>query len=330
MNISIVIPCFNAAAFLPRCLDSLLAQTHQEWEAVCVDDRSTDSTWEVLCRYSQKDRRVRVLQLEENSGSAKYPRDFAISQATGEWICNVDADDYVEADYLGKLAARQQESGAELVLSRLKYFEGREDSGRILRSNPLPGFDMSQLMTGRQAFGCTLGLWRVGANGMLARRELWEASPMFMERSFTHMNADELEFRAVMAAATRVALAEAQYFYRKYPGSITAIPARSYEMLLTQQALLHFIRGRYGTDCAEYRAALAQCADMAAFAVRTLNRQTSVPADAWQLIRRMYYTSYGRPVLHAYQTWRMKLAMFLPFGAYRLVMKAYYRLFPKD
>ncbi|MBR6286852.1 MAG: glycosyltransferase family 2 protein, partial [Bacteroidaceae bacterium] len=70
-KISVIIAAYNTAEYLPLCLDSLLAQSMTDWEAVCVDDGSTDLTLEVLHRYAADDKRIRVIHSAQNQGAAK-------------------------------------------------------------------------------------------------------------------------------------------------------------------------------------------------------------------------------------------------------------------
>ncbi len=100
-KISIVVPAYNIESYLPRCLDSILAQTYENLEVIVVNDGSTDGTGVVLDNYAQQDKRIRVIH-KENSGVTKA-RFMGIRQATGEWIGFVDGDDYIEPDMYERL-----------------------------------------------------------------------------------------------------------------------------------------------------------------------------------------------------------------------------------
>lgn len=113
--ITIVTPCYNAAKYLPEFLDSIMEQTSGEWRLIVVDDCSTDDSWNIHTSYAAKDDRITIHRLDKNSGSAKFPRDTAVSKADTDWVCAIDADDYIEPDYIKKLHERQRETGAEIV-----------------------------------------------------------------------------------------------------------------------------------------------------------------------------------------------------------------------
>jgi glycosyltransferase involved in cell wall biosynthesis len=91
--------CWNAAAYVEKALDSLLAQTHHDFQAVCVDDASADGTLDILRRYAAKDSRIEVVALSENEGQA-HARNVGLAQAKGEYVCMLDSDDWLSPDAL--------------------------------------------------------------------------------------------------------------------------------------------------------------------------------------------------------------------------------------
>jgi glycosyltransferase involved in cell wall biosynthesis len=91
--ISVVIPAYNCAEFLPECLDSVLNQTWRKLECIIVDDGSVDNTREVVKKYVLNDSRIRYYHQENRGNSAA--RNFGIEQAKGELITLLDADDWL-------------------------------------------------------------------------------------------------------------------------------------------------------------------------------------------------------------------------------------------
>lgn len=92
-QITVIIPCYNNAAFIPRCLDSLLAQDFADWEAICVDDGSTDGSAEVLDAYAARDPRFRVIH-QPNAG-VSAARNAALAQVRTPYLQFVDCDDFL-------------------------------------------------------------------------------------------------------------------------------------------------------------------------------------------------------------------------------------------
>lgn len=96
--VSIIIPCYNYAHFLPETLDSIRLQTYSNWECIIVDDGSTDNTKEIAQYYILQDSRFKYLH--QNNGGAASARNAGIEESKGEFIQFLDADDLIELDKL--------------------------------------------------------------------------------------------------------------------------------------------------------------------------------------------------------------------------------------
>lgn len=95
---SIIIPVYNVAPYLRECLDSVLAQTFADWEAVCIDDGSDDGSGAILDEYATKNGRFRVVH-QTNRG-VSHARNCALDLMQGDWVCFLDGDDAVDRDWL--------------------------------------------------------------------------------------------------------------------------------------------------------------------------------------------------------------------------------------
>ena len=102
-TVSIILPCYNVAPYLDKCLESLVRQTWEDLEIICVNDGSTDDTPAVLRGWAQKDARIRVIDRE--NGGLSAARNTGIDAATGEYIGFVDPDDYVDTSMYARLVA---------------------------------------------------------------------------------------------------------------------------------------------------------------------------------------------------------------------------------
>ncbi len=96
--ISVLIPIYNVKKYLPQCLDSVLNQTFSDFEAICIDDGSTDGCAEILDGYARRDSRIRVIH-KQNEGYGKS-MNRGLGEATGEYISIVESDDVMEPDML--------------------------------------------------------------------------------------------------------------------------------------------------------------------------------------------------------------------------------------
>jgi len=113
VDVSIIVPVYNTAAYVGKCLDSLLAQTLKSIEVIAVDDGSTDGSGEVLDAYAAKDSRVRVVHKE--NGGVSAARNLAIGMATGEYLGFVDSDDWVGPRTYEVCVAAAREHNVPLV-----------------------------------------------------------------------------------------------------------------------------------------------------------------------------------------------------------------------
>lgn len=91
-KVSIIIPVYNVAEYLPKCLDSCIRQTLYDIEIICVNDGSTDNSLEVLRSYARRDNRLRIID-QPNSG-VSAARNAGMAAANGDWLMFLDADDY--------------------------------------------------------------------------------------------------------------------------------------------------------------------------------------------------------------------------------------------
>lgn len=99
--VSVILPVYGVEKYLPECVDALLAQSYQNLEIILVDDASPDSCPAICDSYAAKDSRVRVIH--KKNGGAASARNAGLDAARGDYICFVDSDDTVEADYVQTL-----------------------------------------------------------------------------------------------------------------------------------------------------------------------------------------------------------------------------------
>ena len=111
--VSIIVPVYNVEKYLPKCLDSILAQTFKDFELLLIDDGSPDTSGAICDDYAQRDPRIRVFHQENKGVSAA--RNVGLDHAKGEWIAFVDADDWMESHWLGSMVENME--GTDLVIS---------------------------------------------------------------------------------------------------------------------------------------------------------------------------------------------------------------------
>lgn len=120
-SLSVIVPVYNVAPYLQKCVDSLLSQRFADMEILLIDDGSTDESGRLCDEFAQKDQRV--IALHKKNGGACSARNHGMDNAQGEFIVFVDADDYVTDSYLVHL----MESDSDMVVTGLQMFGAKND-----------------------------------------------------------------------------------------------------------------------------------------------------------------------------------------------------------
>lgn len=144
IDVSIIIPVYNAAPYLKKCLDSVLGQTHRNIEVICIDDGSEDESLEILNNYAKKDNRMIVLtQMNGGGGTA---RNKGLDIAKGEYLLFLDADDFFEEELAEIVYNTCKKRSADVCIYRVKTYDNRtgkvfSDKGSFIKEN-IPGKDV--------------------------------------------------------------------------------------------------------------------------------------------------------------------------------------------
>ncbi len=115
--ISVIVPVYNASAQLPRCIESILKQTYQDFELLLMDDGSSDPSFEICRAYEARDSRVHAYTHENRGVSAT--RNWGLSVAKGQYVEFADSDDYLREDALETLLTALEAENADLVICGL-------------------------------------------------------------------------------------------------------------------------------------------------------------------------------------------------------------------
>ena len=165
--ISVIIPVYKVEKYLCRCVDSVLEQTYTNMEIILVDDGSPDNCPVMCDEYARQDSRVKVIH-QENAGLSGA-RNAGIDMAQGQWLAFVDSDDYLAADFLGRLYQACVNTGSSLSVCRWEYVRGE--------TIPEHGTGETRVYTGREMLANLYvpdGAYFVVAWNKLYRKELFE------------------------------------------------------------------------------------------------------------------------------------------------------------
>ena len=121
-RVSVIVPIYQVEAYLCRCLDSILAQTFEDFELILVNDGTKDGCPAIMQAYADRDSRIR--QVHKENGGLSSARNAGLDVACGEYIAFVDSDDYIEPTLLADAVAAAERSGAEQVLFNYRQVIG--------------------------------------------------------------------------------------------------------------------------------------------------------------------------------------------------------------
>ena len=116
--VSVIVPVYNTAKFLPTCLNSILNQTYQNLEIIIINDGSTDDSEETISKYATKDDRIKTIS-QENQGLSGA-RNAGIKTATGDYITFVDSDDKIEPTMIEKLLLALKQTDSDIAVCSFK------------------------------------------------------------------------------------------------------------------------------------------------------------------------------------------------------------------
>ena len=236
MRFSVIIPVYNMERYLRECLDSVLNQSFSEWEAICVNDGSTDSSEEILNEYALKDNRLKVVI--QSNGGLSAARNSGIKIATGDYILFLDSDDWLEPNALEYLAHRID--GEDMIsFSGRLYFEDKgqyhapDQLNEMIYSDGMDYYNDNALHPRDFAFVCVVH--RAYRRDFLSKRGLCFKEGIYHE--------DNLFTPIACYWAEKVKVANAcLYNYRVRKDSITKMttPKRRSDLLFVANNLASF------------------------------------------------------------------------------------------
>ena len=253
MKFSIIIPVYNVEQYLRACLDSVLAQTFSDWEAVCVNDGSTDGSLSVLEEYEKKDHRLRIIS--QPNGGLSAARNTGLAAAQGDYVVFVDSDDWVEPSMLSRLA--EMSDGTDMICFACRHTD--TNASDVLPEEQSDGwsyFNRHALESRIVPFVC---VWQ-----RCYRREFLEENYLRFREGILHED-NEFTPRACMKAESIKVIPDVLYNYRIRPGSIMATRGmKSKESLITiGNELSALFNKEKGIDKTVIYRHLTQCYQMA-------------------------------------------------------------------
>ena len=220
MKISIFTCCYNHEKYLERCINSILKQTYQNWELVCVDDKSTDNSLKILQDFAKKDQRIKVVEKKENSGMAAPNCNIALQYLNGEFILGVGPDDEISENCLQEFIDRydslkDREIDAAIIPTLFYFSENTDKNFTISGINGVVNSE-DHILTGEKAFELSIE-WEISGFAFF-RTDIVKKFGFYEEG----MNGDEYSCREFFLNSRKIIfLKDSAYIYHQINTSIT-------------------------------------------------------------------------------------------------------------
>ena len=242
-QVSVIVPVYNVEDYLPRCIDSILAQTYTDFELLLVDDGSPDDCGRICDEYAKKDKRIRVFH--KSNGGPSEARNYGLDRMKGNYVAFVDSDDYVGENYLSILMEMITEGKTDFAAVSMEHVY---DSNQIKTDEKdereyYSGSEMYRSMVIGRTIGTTV-------SAKLFRREMFDDARFPVGKLYE--DTDTIPYLINREGRYGYSSAK-QYFYLQRPGSImNSISENSIQMWLAMmERYINYTRENY-PECMQY------------------------------------------------------------------------------
>lgn len=240
--ISVIVPVYNVAVYLPQCVESILSQDYNNLEVILIDDGSTDNSGVICDEFAQKDSRIRVIH--QKNGGAAAAKNAGLRMAAGEYLSFVDSDDFLEPGAYSHMLGLLREHQADVVQCAFRDMFRNRVTDRFADRvcGAVSGREFLALYT--REWTCAL-LW-----DKLYRRELFDG--VFFEEG--HRIDDEyFTYQGIMNARKVFRDNRIIYNYRKRGSSVMYSPESAARILLDRIDFLNKRRVKVGSRFPELK-----------------------------------------------------------------------------
>ena len=214
--ISVIIPVYNVEDYLHVCINSVLKQTYQDFEIICVDDASADSSLEILEYFSQKDSRIKIIKNDFNRGPG-YSRNCGLNVADGKYVFFLDGDDWIDFNTFEILIKKADENNLDLLLfNEINFHEetGEFSIDGLLSDDLITNFENNIFnhfdLNKKDLFALSNNIW----NKLYLKSFLDDNNIRFSDENLAYENIPF--FYNVITSAERISLiSDRIYNYRK-------------------------------------------------------------------------------------------------------------------
>lgn len=213
VKVSVVMPVYNAEDYLRQAVDSILNQSHQDIELICVNDGSSDDSLDILNDYASSDSRVKVFSQENRGGGAA--RNFALAHVTGKYLYFMDSDDTIVPEAFEELIAVMEDENLDFAIFQATNYA--TDTGEVFRTpyytmEKLKNFGQNRVFSfddlGDMIFDISVTPWCKFYNAEFVK----SSGARFLENSIFH---DNQFFWEVLFNAERMTFISREYYQRR-------------------------------------------------------------------------------------------------------------------
>ena len=170
--VSVIVPVYNVYPYLRDCVQSVQAQSYQNWELLLVDDGSTDGSGELCDELAAEDGRIRVFH--KPNGGQSDARNVGLKQAQGKYFYLLDSDDLIRSTAFDQFVERCEADGADAALTPLEMFSTEQPEGRTENPHQIPELLNREETMRRMLLHQGIGLFRTAEHGLEGHLQLLE------------------------------------------------------------------------------------------------------------------------------------------------------------
>jgi glycosyltransferase involved in cell wall biosynthesis len=217
-KVSVIIPVYNAEKYISKTLDSVLRQTMDDLEVICVDDGSTDSSPQILEFFQKRDQRIKIIHQRNGGGSAA--RNTGIMRAASDYVMFLDSDDLYAMDIVAAAHKRATENKVDIVFYNFARFMGKPTKMAVINKATPKGealFFTKKTYSKRFFNDFSIITW----NKLIKRSVLLDNELLF-DTTLSHNHDVDFSIRVMLAAESYSWLNKTGYFYRTNELGLTA------------------------------------------------------------------------------------------------------------
>lgn len=230
MTVSIIVPIYNAEAYIERCAKSIFEQSYSDLQIIFIDDNSQDRTLQVLQNifrnYPERRSQIVLRTLDENLGVANA-RQIGLDLADGDYVTQIDADDYISTDYIQNMLDVATCNNCDIVICDFVYLLPTRKKYVHVSFDPDPEICLARVMTGEM---------HAGFMNKLVRRSLYTQNGFRMVPGLNMFEDKAMMVRLLSSAKVLGYVPKAMYFYDKTNAHSATAQAKSRQVYYLEKA----------------------------------------------------------------------------------------------